>query len=55
MKKKDEIRGLFPDQDITAPWWASKSRRLVETGAENDFGKVVSCGLALITEENLPL
>ena len=34
---KDEIRGYVPDQDITAPWWASKAEDWWKLAAENDF------------------
>ena len=35
--EKDEVRGYVPDQDITAPWWASKAEDWWKLAAENDF------------------
>jgi beta-galactosidase len=35
--KKDTIRGYVPDQDITAPWWASTAEEWWKLAAENDF------------------
>ncbi len=34
---KDTIRGYVPDQDITAPWWASTAETWWTLAAENDF------------------
>ena len=34
---KDSIRGYLPDQDITAPWWASKAEDWWTLAATNDF------------------
>jgi beta-galactosidase len=34
---KDSIRAYVPDQDITAPWWASKAEDWWKLAAENDF------------------
>ena len=34
---KDSIAGYVPDQDITAPWWASKAEEWWTLAAENDF------------------
>ncbi|MEA5259680.1 beta-galactosidase GalA [Arcicella aquatica] len=33
----DSIRGYLPDQDITAPWWASKAEEWWKLSATNDF------------------
>jgi beta-galactosidase len=35
--EKDSIRGYVPDQDITAPWWASKAEDWWTLAAPNDF------------------
>ncbi|HAD11173.1 MAG TPA: glycoside hydrolase family 2, partial [Saprospirales bacterium] len=35
--EKDSIRGYLPDQDITAPWWASTAETWWPLAAENDF------------------
>jgi beta-galactosidase len=35
--EKDSIRAYVPDQDITAPWWASKAEDWWKLAAENDF------------------
>ncbi|MCW3092318.1 MAG: Beta-galactosidase Arabinogalactan endo,4-beta-galactosidase [Ferruginibacter sp.] len=35
--EKDSIRGYLPDQDITAPWWASKAEDWWKLAAVNDF------------------
>ncbi len=35
--EKDTIRGYVPDQDITAPWWASKAEDWWPLAATNDF------------------
>jgi beta-galactosidase len=35
--EKDTIRGYVPDQDITAPWWASKAEEWWPLAATNDF------------------
>lgn len=35
--EKDTIRGYVPDQDITAPWWASKAEDWWSLAAPNDF------------------
>lgn len=34
---KDSIRGYVPDQDITAPWWASTAETWWKLAAENDY------------------
>ena len=34
---KDSIRGYVPDQDITAPWWASTAEEWWKLAATNDF------------------
>jgi beta-galactosidase len=34
---KDSIRAYLPDQDITAPWWASKAEDWWKLAAVNDF------------------
>lgn len=34
---KDTIRAYVPDQDITAPWWASTAETWWTLAAENDF------------------
>ncbi|RZJ71702.1 beta-galactosidase GalA [Flavobacterium sp.] len=34
---KDSIRAYVPDQDITAPWWASKAEEWQKLSAENDY------------------
>jgi beta-galactosidase len=34
---KDTIRGYVPDQDITAPWWASKAEAWWPLAAVNDY------------------
>jgi beta-galactosidase len=35
--EKDSIRAYVPDQDITAPWWASKAEEWWTLAAVNDF------------------
>jgi len=35
--EKDSIRGYVPDQDITAPWWASKAEDWWKLAAENSY------------------
>jgi beta-galactosidase len=35
--EKDSIRGYVPDQDITAPWWASTAETWWTLAATNDF------------------
>lgn len=35
--EKDTIRGYVPDQDITAPWWASKAEEWWKLAAENKY------------------
>ncbi|MDP4264786.1 MAG: beta-galactosidase GalA [Bacteroidota bacterium] len=35
--EKDSIRGYLPDEDITAPWWASKAEDWWTLAADNDF------------------
>ncbi|POY39408.1 glycoside hydrolase family 2 [Solitalea longa] len=35
--EKDTINAYVPDQDITAPWWASKAEEWWPLAAENDF------------------
>lgn len=35
--EKDSIRGYVPDQDITAPWWASKAEDWWTLAATNDY------------------
>jgi beta-galactosidase len=35
--EKDTIKGYVPDQDITAPWWASKAEDWWTLAANNDF------------------
>ena len=35
--EKDEISAYVPDQDITAPWWASKAEDWWKLAAENDY------------------
>jgi beta-galactosidase len=34
---KDSVRGYVPDQDITAPWWASRAEAWWPIAAENDW------------------
>jgi beta-galactosidase len=34
---KDTIRGYVPDQDITAPWWASTAETWWTLAADNDY------------------
>ncbi len=34
---KDSIRGYLPDQDITAPWWASTAEKWWSLAAGNDY------------------
>ncbi|HUS01839.1 MAG TPA: beta-galactosidase GalA [Chitinophagaceae bacterium] len=34
---KDSVIGYVPDQDITAPWWASTAETWWKLAAENDF------------------
>lgn len=45
--EKDTIRGYVPDQDITAPWWASTAETWWTLAAENDcwLGGFVWTGL----------
>jgi len=35
--EKDAIRAYVPDQDITAPWWASKAEDWWKLAAENNY------------------
>ncbi len=35
--EKDTIRAYVPDQDITAPWWASKAEDWWQLAANNDY------------------
>lgn len=35
--EKDSIRAYVPDQDITAPWWASRAEEWWTLAAENDY------------------
>ena len=35
--EKDTIRGYVPDQDITAPWWASTAETWWTLAADNDY------------------
>jgi len=35
--EKDSIRAYVPDQDITAPWWASKAEDWWKLAAENEY------------------
>jgi beta-galactosidase len=35
--EKDSIRAYLPDQDITAPWWASTAETWWQLAAPNDF------------------
>ena len=35
--EKDSIRGYVPDQDITAPWWASKAEDWWTLAGPNDY------------------
>ena len=35
--EKDSVRGYLPDQDITAPWWASKAEDWWVLAAENPY------------------
>ncbi len=35
--EKDPIRAYVPDQDITAPWWASRAEEWWKLAAENDY------------------
>lgn len=35
--EKDTIKGYVPDQDITAPWWASTAEAWWKLAAPNDF------------------
>ena len=35
--EKDTVRGYVPDQDITAPWWASTAETWWTLAADNDF------------------
>ncbi len=37
MYEKDTVRGYVPDQDITAPWWASKAEDWWKLAADNDY------------------
>ncbi len=34
---KDSIRGYLPDQDLTAPWWASRAEEWWTLAADNDY------------------
>ncbi len=34
---KDTVNAYLPDQDITAPWWASKAEQWWPLAAENDY------------------
>ena len=34
---KDSVRGYLPDQDITAPWWASRAEDWWKLAATNDY------------------
>lgn len=35
--EKDTVRGYVPDQDITAPWWASTAETWWKLAADNDY------------------
>jgi beta-galactosidase len=35
--EKDSVRAYVPDQDITAPWWASTAETWWKLAADNDF------------------
>jgi beta-galactosidase len=35
--QKDTIRGYVPDQDITAPWWASRAEEWWKLAADNKY------------------
>lgn len=35
--KKDSLRGYLPDQDITAPWWASTAEKWWKLAADKDY------------------
>ena len=35
--EKDTVRAYLPDQDITAPWWASKAEEWWPLAANNDY------------------
>ena len=35
--ERDSVRGYVPDQDITAPWWASTAEAWWTLAADNDF------------------
>lgn len=35
--EKDSVRAYVPDQDITAPWWASKAEAWWKPAAENNY------------------
>jgi beta-galactosidase len=35
--EKDSIRAYLPDQDITAPWWASRAEEWWKLAATNDY------------------
>lgn len=37
MYERDSIKGYVPDQDITAPWWASTAEAWWSLAAPNDF------------------
>ncbi len=37
MYEKNSIRGYVPDQDITAPWWASRAETWWKLAAENNY------------------
>ena len=43
---KDSIRGYLPDQDITAPWWASRAEEWWKLADVNDYwlGGFISTG-----------
>jgi beta-galactosidase len=34
---KDSVRNYLPDQDITAPWWASTAEKWWKLAADNDY------------------
>jgi beta-galactosidase len=35
--QKDSVKGYLPDQDITAPWWASRAEEWWPLAAENSY------------------
>lgn len=35
--ERDSLRGYLPDQDITAPWWASRAEEWWTLAADNDY------------------